>query len=340
MLRRKRVHRFASIRVVGIGGGGIAAIDHIIERHLYGVDFVAVDGEVERLSRTGAPVVVPVASPCRRLYRQHTLWQPPHDWKGELRRALTGSELVFLVAGLGGRTGSELAPVAARIARECGALVIALMTFPFSFEGQRRRAAAERTVARLKTQVDTLIVVPGDRFLELSGGELVFHESYRLAGDLWYQSVQSLHELVNIAGLINVDFADVRSIMSVGGPAIIASGEGRGESRALEAAEQATRSSILDITVDGARGVLFNITGGPDLTLDEVHQAAGVIQERAHSEANIIFGARIDSALQDPVLPEPLRITLLATGCGFDPPPLFQTRHVEQPGVPVLAALR
>ncbi|MDX1663521.1 MAG: cell division protein FtsZ [Candidatus Promineifilaceae bacterium] len=339
MLRRKRVYRFASIRVVGIGGGGVAAIDHIIERHLYGVDFVAVDSDVERLSRSGAPVVIPVASPELRLdLDPHR--QPRHDWKRGLRRAVAGSELVFLVAGLGGQTGSELVPVAARIARECGALVIALMTFPFAFEGQRRRVAAEKAVADLKRKVDTLIVVPSDRLLALSDGELVFHESYRLAGDLWYQSVQSLHELVNIAGLINVDFADVRSIMSIGGAAIIASGEGRGESRALEAAEQATHSSLLEITVDGARGVLFNITGGPDLTLDEVHQAAAVIQERAHPEANIIFGARIDSRLRDALSPEPVRISLLATGCGFGPPSLFQPRHLEQPVIPVLAALQ
>jgi cell division protein FtsZ len=231
----------------------------------------------------------------------------------QAREALGGADLIFIVSGLGGCTGTTVAPELALLARELGALVVAIVTYPFSFEGQRRSATAAAGAERLKEAAHTAVVIRNDRLLERNGGELPFHETYQLAHDVWYQSVQGISELVNRAGLVNVDFADVRAVVEVGGASLITTGRAQGPERAYLAAEQALYSPLLESSIDGARGVLFNVTGGEDLTLAEVNTVAGHIQARVHPDANIIFGATVDTALEDE-----LQLILIATGGGKD----------------------
>jgi len=226
---------------------------------------------------------------------------------------LRGADMVFLTAGMGGGTGTGATPVVASIARELGALTIGVVTRPFTFEGSRRRRVAEEGIARLKEEVDTLIVIPNDRLLQIVEKRLSLQAAFGIADDVLRQGIQGISELITVPGLINLDFADVRSIMSEGGAALMAVGRGAGEARASDAAQAAISSRLLDVTIDGARGILFNITGGDDLSLFEVNEAAEIIRETAHPEANIIFGAVIDEALDDEV-----RITVVATG--FDSP--------------------
>lgn len=328
MLRRRRLQNLANIRVVGVGRGGVTAVNHMIAAGVSGVDFVTVDADAEALQASqasisfhveGAAGGTPGADGDSAGARAETS-------QSLLGDALAGSDMVFLVGGLGGKTGTRLAPLVAAEARRCGALATAIVTFPFSFEGEARARRAQQGIRRLKEHVNTLIVVPNDRLLKLSGGEVAFHETYHLALEIWRQSIQGISELVNAPGLVNVDFADVRAIMAGGGASIIAAGRGSGPHGAREAAQQATRSPYLDVTIDGARGVLFNVTGGLDMSLHEINQAAAIIKERAHPEANIIFGAAVDVALE-----EEIRITLIATGCGFELP-FMETIEDGDPG--------
>ncbi len=305
MLRRKRFNHLAKIRVVGVGNGGITAVNAMVEAGVNSVDYVTVDDSERDLQKTRAEVSIHVAAgdPCRLL-----------------RRALAGSDMVFIVGGLGGETGTRLAPMVAAAAREHDALTTAIVTVPFSFEGGRRAQHAQQGIQLLRKHVNTLIAIPNDRLLEMAGGALAFHQTYDLALNIWRESVQGITELVNSPGLVNVDFADVRTVMDVGGPSIIATGIGYGPAGARLAAEQATNSPFLDVTIDGARSVLFNITGGPSLTLQEVRQAAAVIRRRVHPDANIIFGAAVDATLDDEI-----RMTVIATGCGFSASQLGMT---------------
>lgn len=238
--------------------------------------------------------------------------------------------MIFIVGGMGGQTSSWLAPKVAAAARAEGALTTAIVTSPFAFEGAARAQEARRGICRLRTMANTLIVVSNDRLLALAGGALAFHQTYDLALEVWRQSVRGVSELVNAPGLVNVDFADVRTIMSGGGPSIIAIGQGRGPERAREAAQMAVHSPYLDVSIDGARGVLFNISGGPGMTLHEVHQAAAVVRERADPDVNLIFGAAVDRSLEDEI-----RITLIATGCGLPAAqrPAPQARVAEPAGL-------
>jgi cell division protein FtsZ len=232
--------------------------------------------------------------------------------------------MVFLTAGMGGGTGTGATPVAAAIAREVGALTIGVVTRPFTFEGSRRAHVAEEGIEQLKEEVDTLIVIPNDRLLQIVDKRASLQEAFRVADDVLRQGIQGISELITVPGLINLDFADVRSIMSEGGAALMAVGHGTGENRAVDAAHEAISSQLLDVTIDGARGILFNVTGGPDLSLFEVNEAAEIIRQTAHPEVNIIFGAVIDETLGDEV-----RITVVATG--FDatsaPPPMRRRQH-------------
>jgi cell division protein FtsZ len=298
-------------------GGGIS-----------GVDFITVDTDAEALAQSRAPhsICLSCGASTRERFMQAISPVLPgtgpapggaidQQSVGVLKQALAGSDMVFVVGGLGGRTATRMAPTVAAMAREDGALTTAIVTFPFAFEGRRRAQVAEQGIRRLKKHVNTLIVVPNDRLLEMAGGELAFHETYRMAYEIWLQSIQGISELVNAAGLVNVDFADVRSIMERGDASIIATGCGFGPDAAREAAEEATHSPYLDVTIDGARSVLFNVTGGPEMSLHEVKQAAAIIKERAHPEANIIFGATIDVTLRDEI-----RMTVVASGCGATPP--------------------
>jgi cell division protein FtsZ len=227
----------------------------------------------------------------------------------ELYEALKGSDMVFVTAGMGGGTGTGAAPIVAQIAKEVGALTIGVVTRPFAFEGSKRIQSAEQGIARLKEHADTLIVIPNDRLMQMVEKKSSLQDSFKMADEVLHQGIQGISEIITIPGLINLDFADVKNIMSEGGAALMAVGSASGEDRAAKAAEQAISNQLLDITIDGARGILFNVTGGPNLALSEVYQAASIIKETAHPEVNLIFGAVIDPNLGDTV-----RITVIATG--------------------------
>jgi cell division protein FtsZ len=315
MQRSKRAAQMARIRVVGVGGGGRTAVNQMVAANFYGVDFLTVDTDVTALKESRAPFQLRIgdesaldrgAAGIAERGQRAALFSIE-----AIRNALHGSDLVFIIAGLGGGTGTGAAPIIAQAAKEQNALAIGIVTYPFSFEGERVRTA-RKGIAWLKSWTDTLIVIPNDRLLKMANGAIGFHETYRLAHEVWYQSVQGVSELISSSGLINVDFADVRSIMSEGGGAIIASGRAQGKDRARYAAEKATQSDLLGLTIDGAHGVLFNVSGGTDMNLLEVERAAEIITSRAHPQANVIFGAAIDPRLEDEI-----RITVIATGFGF-----------------------
>jgi cell division protein FtsZ len=315
MQRTKQSPQMARIRVVGVGGGGQTAVNQMTVADLYGVDFLTVDTDVTASQDSKASFRLLIGD--EGIFAQGVAGFAERGQRAALssieaiRSALHGADLVFIIAGLGGGTGTGAAPVIARVAKEQNALTIAIVTYPFSFEGDRL-TTARKGIAWLKSWCDTLIVIPNDRLHKMANGALGFHETYRLAHQVWYQSVQGVSELLTNSGLINVDFADVRSIMSEGGGAIIASGRAQGKDRARKAAEKATHSDLLGLTIDGAHGILFNVSGGADMSLLEVEQAADIITRRAHPHSNVIFGAVIDPALGDEV-----RITVIATGFGF-----------------------
>lgn len=304
---------YARIKVVGVGGGGSNAVNRMIEEGLSGVEFLAVNTDAQALLLSNAPMRVRVGD---KLTRGLGAGGDPdvgqkaaEESAEELYEVLKGSDMVFLAAGIGGGTGTGAAPIISQIAREIGALTIGVVTRPFSFEGAKRAHAAEEGIAKLKEQVDTLIVIPNDRLLQLADKRASLQDAFKLADDVLRQGIQGISELITVPGLINLDFADVRSIMAEGGAALMAVGKGSGEDRARAAAEQSISSNLLDITIDGARGILFNVTGGPGLSLFEVNQAATIIKETAHPDVNLIFGAVIDPNLGDEI-----RVTVIATG--------------------------
>ena len=313
MQRPSDTEHSASIRVIGVGGGGSNAINRMIEAKISGVEFVAINTDSQALLLSEAPTRVRIGEKLTR-----GLGSGGNPEQGEkaalesiedLYEVVQGSDMVFITAGMGGGTGTGAAPIVAKVAREQGALTIGVVTRPFVFEGTRRAQMAEVGIERLKEHVDTLIVIPNDRLLELTDKRVSLNESFRMADDILRQGIQGISELITVPGLINLDFADVRTIMSQGGAALMAVGRGQGDDRARQAAEQAISSRLLDVTIDGARGILFNITGGPDLSLYEVNQAAALIRDTAHPDANLIFGAVIDDKMGDE-----MRITVIATG--------------------------
>jgi cell division protein FtsZ len=307
------VENFARIKVLGVGGGGSNAVNRMIAEGLQGVEFVAVNTDAQALMLSRAENRVRIGD---KLTKGLGSGGDPaiggkaaDESSDDLYEVLNGADMVFITAGMGGGTGTGGAPIIARIARETGALTIGVVTKPFAFEGSKRRQVAEEGIERLKEQVDTLIAIPNDRLLEIVDRRASIQDAFRVADDVLRQGIQGISELITVPGLINLDFADVRSIMAEGGAALMAIGRGQGDEKATEAAEQAIASSLLDVTIDGARGILFNVTGGPDLTLFDVNDAAEIIRKTAHPEANIIFGAVIDEAMKDE-----LRITVIATG--------------------------
>jgi cell division protein FtsZ len=320
---------FARIKVVGVGGGGCNAVDRMIDEGLQGVDFVAVNTDAQALLLSKAPIRVRIGEKLTRglgsggdpeVGRKAT-----EESAEDLYNVLKGSDMVFITAGMGGGTGTGGAPTVAQIAKEVGSLTIGVVTRPFTFEGSRRIQSAESGITRLKEQADTLIVIPNDRLLQIVDKRANLQSAFRMADDVLRQGVQGISELITVPGLINLDFADVRTIMSEGGAALMAVGAAKGEDAARAAAEQAISSQLLDITIDGARGILFNVTGGPDLTLFDVNQAAAIIKETAHPDVNLIFGAVIDPNMKDAV-----RITVIATGFERTGMP---RKLVEQPAV-------
>jgi len=308
-----QLESFARIKVVGVGGGGCNAVDRMIDEGLQGVEFVAVNTDAQALMLSKANRRVRVGEKITRGLGSggdpETGRKAAEESAEELYEVMRGSDMVFITSGMGGGTGTGGAPIVAQIAKEVGALTIGVVTRPFTFEGSRRIQSAEAGITKLKEQADTLIVIPNDRLLQIVDKRANLQSAFRMADDVLRQGVQGISELITVPGLINLDFADVRTIMSEGGAALMAVGIGKGEDAARVAAEQAISSQLLDITIDGARGILFNVTGGPELTLFEVNQAAAIIKETAHPDVNLIFGAVIDPNLKDVV-----RITVIATG--------------------------
>lgn len=308
-----QLESFARIKVVGIGGGGCNAVDRMIDEGLQGVDFVSINTDAQALINSKATTKVRIGEKLTRGLGSggdpEMGRKAAEESAEDLYNVLKGSDLVFITGGMGGGTGTGAAPIVAQIAKEVGALTIGVVTRPFSFEGKKREQAAELGIDKLKEQADTLIVIPNDRLLQIVDKRVTVQQSFKLADDVLRQGVQGISELITVPGLINLDFADVRTIMSEGGAALMAVGTGKGEGAARMAAEQAISSQLLDITIDGARGILFNVTGGNDLTLFDVNEAAEIIKSTAHPDVNLIFGAVIDPSMKDEV-----RITVIATG--------------------------
>ena len=308
--------QFSVTKVVGVGGGGGNAVDRMIRSEIAGVEFIAINSDAQALLRSQAPLKLRIGDKTT-----HGLGSGADPAVGRraaeedldhIADALRGADMIFITAGMGGGTGTGAAPVVADIAKQVGALTVAVVTRPFAFEGGRRRAVAERGIQELIAKVDTLIVVPNERLLQVVEARASLAFAFAVVDDVVRQGVQGISDLVTIPGLINVDFADVRTIMTDAGSALMGLGTGHGEQRAVDAARDAIASPLLEQSIDGARGVLLTVTGGADLTLWEVSEAAQLVHDAADPEANIIFGAVIDERLEDTV-----KISVIATG--FDP---------------------
>ncbi len=313
MKSNKEVENFAQIKVLGIGGGGSNAVNRMIEANIQGVEFVAVNTDAQALMLSNAPTRIRIGDKLTKGLgsggKPDIGQKAAEESSDEIYEVIQDADMVFLTAGMGGGTGTGAAPTIAQIAREVGALTIGVVTRPFTFEGTQRQRTALQGIEQLKEQVDTLIVIPNDRLLEVADKRASLQDAFRLADDVLRQGIQGISELITVPGLINLDFADVRTIMSEGGAALMAVGRAKGEDRAAKAAQAAISSSLLDVTIDGARGILFNVRGGQNLSLFEVNEAAEIIRQTAHPDVNIIFGAVIDDQMEDEI-----QITVIATG--------------------------
>jgi len=306
---------YASIKIIGVGGGGNNAVNRMIEEGMSGVDFISVNTDAQALDSSLAKNRLQIGG---KLTRGLGAGGDPEvgrkaaeESREELSKIIGDSDMVFITAGIGGGTGTGGSPIIADIAKKQGALTIGVVTRPFSFEGRQRERVAVEGIDRLKNAVDTLIVIQNDRLLKIVDKRASLQEAFSTADDVLRQGIQGISELITIPGLINLDFADVRTIMSEGGAALMAVGTATGEDRARKAAQMAITNELLDVTINGASGILFNITGGPDMALYEVNQAAEIIKETADPNANLIFGAVVD-----PSMGESMRITVIATGFG------------------------
>jgi cell division protein FtsZ len=306
-------NHLAVIKVVGVGGGGVNAVNRMIEAGIRGVEFIAINTDAQALLMSDADVKLDVG---RELTRGLGAGADPEmgrraaeDHAQEIEECLAGADLVFVTAGEGGGTGTGGAPVVARIAKSIGALTVGVVTKPFKFEARRRRDQADAGIAALRNEVDTLIVVPNDRLLELSDRAISATEAFAIADEVLLSGVQGISDLITNPGLINLDFADVRSVMQDAGTALMGIGSARGAERAIKATEMAARSPLLDQTIDGAHGVLLSIQGGSNLGIHEINEAATLITEHVHPDANVIFGMSIDDTLGDEV-----RVTVIAAG--------------------------
>lgn len=318
------MQQFANIKVIGVGGGGNNAINRMIEAGLKGVEFIAVNTDAQALYMSKAETKIQIGA---KLTKGLGAGADPEigmkaaeESNEEIRRALMGADMVFVTAGMGGGTGTGGAPVIARIAKELGSLTVGVVTKPFAFEGRKRSAQAERGIQALREQVDSLITIPNDRLLQVVDKHTNFNDAFKIADDILRQGVQGISDLIAVPGIINCDFADVQTIMQNTGSALMGIGRAKGENRAAEAARMAISSPLLETSIDGAKGVLFNISGGNDLTLFEINEAAEIIHQAADEEANIIFGANIDESLNDEV-----RVTVIATGFSTARPAVPET---------------
>lgn len=304
---------FSVIKVVGVGGGGCSAINRMIHGKLRGVQFVGINTDAQALSHCEAETKIQIGKETTRglgsgadpdIGRRAT-----EENKDEIYEALKGADMTFITYGAGGGTGTGGGPMVAEIARELGALTVSVVTKPFSFEGERRRKVAELGIEELRDKVDTLITIPNDRLLQVIDKKTTLYDAFMVVDDVLRQGVQGISDLITLHGLINVDFADVRTIMKDAGSALMGIGRSQGDNRAIEAARSAIDSPLLELSIEGAKGILFNITGGPDMTMAEIDEAAKAITEASDADANIIFGAIVDEAMSGEI-----KITVVATG--------------------------
>lgn len=307
------LEQFANIKVIGVGGGGNNAVNRMIHAGLKGVEFIAVNTDAQALYLAQANQKIQIGSKLTKGLgsggNPEIGQKAAEESRDEIFQALKGSDMVFVTAGMGGGTGTGAAPIVAEVAKELGALTVGVVTKPFTFEGRKRAAQAEAGIENLKVKVDTLITIPNDRLLQVIEKHTSIVEAFRIADDVLRQGVQGISDLIAVPGLINLDFADVKTIMKETGSALMGIGTASGESRATEAARTAISSPLLETSIEGARGVLLNITGGASLGLFEVNEAAEIIAQAADPEANIIFGAVIDESMEEEV-----RVTVIATG--------------------------
>jgi cell division protein FtsZ len=313
MNQKPQSETFARIKVVGVGGAGCNAVNRMIKEGIQGIEFISVNTDGQALLQSNATTRVRIGDKSTRGLGAGGVPEmgkkAAEESAEELYSVLNGSDMVFVTAGMGGGTGTGAAPIISTIAKEANALTIGVVTRPFTFEGSKRMQAAESGINNLKKVADTLIVIPNDRLLQIVDKRASLQDAFKVADDVLRQGIQGISELITVPGLINLDFADIRTIMSEGGAALMAVGRASGEDRARKAAEMAISSDLLDITIDGAHVILFNITGGESLTLFEVNQAAAIIKETAHPDVNLIFGAVIDPSLGDE-----MHLTVIATG--------------------------
>jgi cell division protein FtsZ len=303
----------ARIKVIGLGGGGCNAITRMVREQIRGVEFIGMNTDAQALSITEAPIRVQLGEKLTRglgVGGDHTQGQKAaEENRDDIKELLTGADMVFITCGMGGGTGTGAAPVVAEVSKQTGALTIAVVTKPFTFEGVHRNEVADEGIVRLLGKVDTLIIIPNDRLLDLCDQKTAVDNAFKMADDVLRHGVQAIAEVITVPGMINLDFADVKTVMKDAGPAWMSIGFGASKNRAVDAAKEALASPLLDVTIAGAKGVLFNVAGGTGLTLFEVNEAADVIKEAVDPSANIIFGV-----VQDPTMGDEMRITLIATG--------------------------
>ncbi len=324
---------FASIKVVGCGGGGNNAVNRMVDAGLRGVEFIAINTDRQALALSGAQTKIQIGEKMTKGLGAGAVPEvgrrAAEESREEIAQALAGADLVFVTAGMGGGTGTGAAPIVAEVARDLGALTISVVTKPFAFEGKQRMKNAEMGIADLKQRVDTLVVIPNDRLLQVVSKGTTMLEAFRIADDVLRQGIQGISDLIAVPALINLDFADVKTVMESGGMAHMGIGTGKGESRMVEAAKNAISSPLLETNIDGARAVLINITGGPDISIVDINEAANLVMQAADPEANIIFGAGIDETMGDEV-----RITVIATGFEKTPfppkEPARKPREIEK----------
>jgi len=317
----------ANIKVIGVGGGGGNALNRMVKANLRGIDFIAVNTDAQALYHSEATIKINIGKATTRGLgagsNPDVGRQAAEESREEIRQTIEGADMVFITCGMGGGTGTGAAPVIAEIAKEMGILTVGVVTKPFSFEGHRRRQQADDGLENLKNKVDTLITIPNDKILSIIDKKTPLTEAFMVVDDVLRQGVQGIADLITVHGMINVDFADVKAVMENAGSALMGIGYGTGESRAIEAAKAAIESPLLELSIDGAKGVLFNITGGNDLSMFEVDEAARIITEAADPEANIIFGAVINDSYTGEV-----KITVVATG--FDDSPRERPSVIRQ----------
>lgn len=311
--QEQEMEPIAKIKVVGVGGGGNNAVNRMIASGLKGVEFIAINTDAQALVHAMAQNRMQIGEKLTRGLgagaRPEIGEKAAQENRDDIIKALQGADMIFVTAGMGGGTGTGGAPIVAECAREVGALTVGVVTRPFTFEGKKRLKQAEAGIANLKANVDTLITIPNDRLLDIIDKKTSMVDAFRIADDVLRQGVQGISDLIAVPGLINLDFADVKTIMSNAGSALMGIGEGQGDNAAIDAAKIAVNSPLLETSIQGAKGVLYNITGGPNLGLAQVNEASRIISEAAHEDANIIFGTAIDETLDDTV-----RITVIATG--------------------------